>query len=170
MNRKFLAAALTICAVGLVSVPVASSAGNAHFIKHATGASLDGSDLVCKFKETGLASGSVETVTCSATVATTYECVNGGGKNPSASNKSTFVTTVTESGEFSADKNGNIVGTLRLSPPSASDLGFRCPPGQTTTFVSVSYSNVSVTDSTSGATQPVSGTFTYTNPAAPPVR
>lgn len=166
---KLLAAALTICAIGLVSVPVAS-AGNAHFIKHATGASLEGSSLTCTFKEAGLASGSVETVTCSATVATTYECVNGGGKNPSASNKHTFVTTVSKSGTFTADKNGNLVGSLTLSPPSAADLGFSCPPGQTTTFVSVSYSNVIVTDSTSGASLSVPGTFSYTNPLAPPVR
>jgi hypothetical protein len=170
MKRKFFTAALMICAVGLVSVPVAMSAnGSAHFIKNATGASISGSSLTCKFKETGLGSGSVETVTCSATVATTYECVNGGGKNPSAANKKTFVTTVTQSGEFTADKNGNIVGSLTLSPPSASDLGFSCPPGQTTTFVSVSYSNVSVTDSTSGASRSIPGTFSYTNPQAPPV-
>ena len=127
MKRKFLAAALMICAVGLVSVPLAS-AGNAHFIKNATSASISGSNLTCKFKEAGLASGSVETVTCNATVATTYECVNGGGKNPSASNKKTFVTTVSKSGTFTADKNGNIVGSLTLSPPSAASLGFSCPP------------------------------------------
>jgi hypothetical protein len=171
MQRKFLTAALMICAVGLVSVPVASSAtGNAHFIKHATGAGISGSSLTCSFKEAGLASGSVETVTCNATVATTYECVNGGGKNPAASNKKTFVTTVSQSGQFTADKNGNIVGSLTLSPPSASSLGFSCPPGQTTTFVSVSYSGVSVTDNTSGASQSVPGSFSYTNPAAPPIR
>jgi hypothetical protein len=144
--------------------------GNAHFIKNATSGSLSGSTLNVAFKETGLASGSVETLTTSGTAATTYECVNGGGQNPSASNKHTFVTTESVSGTFTADQNGNINGMESLTPPSAASLGFTCPPGQTVTFVGVSYSNVSITDSTSGATIALPGTFSYTNPAAPPVR
>jgi hypothetical protein len=144
--------------------------GSPHFIKNATSASLNGSDLVVHFKEAGLPSGAVETVTVSATEAVTYECVNGGGMNPSASNKHTFVTTVSQSGTFTADKNGNIVGSLSLAPASAASLGFSCPPGQTVTFVSVTYSNVSITDSTSGATTSLKGTFSYTNPDAPAVR
>jgi hypothetical protein len=112
----------------------------------------------------------VETVTCSATQTITYECVNNGGSNPAASNKKTFVTTASRTGNFTADRNGNIVGSLTLEPRSAASLGFSCPPGQTVTLVSVSYSNVRVVDSTSGASIAISGTFTYTNPAAPPVR
>lgn len=148
----------------------ATAAGSAHFIKNATGASLSGSTLTVNFKEAGLASGSVETITTSATAATTYECVNGGGNNPSASNKRSFQTTVSKSGTFTADKNGNLVGTQTLSPPSASSLGFSCPPGQTTTFVSVVYSNITISDATSGATFSVPGTFTFTNPNAPAIR
>src|SRR5207244_5311858 len=140
------------------------ASGNPHFIKNATSASLSGADLVCTFKEAGLASGAVETVSCNATENVTYECVNGGGKNPSASNKHTFATTVSKSGTFTADKNGNIVGSLTLSPASAASLGFSCPPGQTTTFVSVSYSTVSAVDQTSGAAISLSGTFTAPNP------
>ena len=77
---------------------------------------------------------------------------------------------MSQSGKFTADKNGNIVGSLTLSPRSASSVGFSCPPGQTVTLVSVSYSNVRVVDSTSGASIALPGTFTHTNPAAPPVR
>ena len=159
-----LVAALTVTA--FLGAPSAQ-AGNAHFIKNATSASLSGANLVCKFKEAGLQSGSVETVTCSATQSVTYECVNGGGKNPSASNKTTTVTDVSKTGTFTADKNGNLVGTQTLSPPTAAQLGFSCPPGQTTTFVGVTYSDVSVTDTTSGATFSIPGTFSYTNPSAP---
>src|SRR2546423_9952163 len=167
--RKITAVLVSAIAVLAVSAPSAF-AGNAHFIKNASSASLSGSSLTCKFKEAGLESGSVETVTCNATESVTYECVNGGGKNPSASNKHTFVTHASKSGQFNADRNGNIVGSLTLSPASASSLGFSCPPGQTVTLVSVSYSNVSVADSTSGASISIPGTFTYTNPSAPPVR
>jgi hypothetical protein len=77
------------------------------------------------------------TNTSSATASTTYECVNGGGKHPQASNKFTSVTHPTESGQFTADQNGNIEGDLTLSPPTAEDLNFSCPPGQDVTFVGV---------------------------------
>ena len=156
--RKTLKALLLVAAVGVVAVPVAM-AGNAHFIKNATGASLSGNNLVCKFKEAGLESGSVQNVTCSATTATTYACINGGSKNPSAANKRTFNTRTSRTQPFTADKNGNLVGSITLSPPSAASLGFSCPPGQTTTFISVVYSNVVITDQTSGASIAVSGTF-----------
>jgi hypothetical protein len=169
--RKILvlvAVSMTVAAVAAAGASAAS--GSPHFIKNASSASLSGANLVCKFKEAGLASGSVETVSCNATESVAYECVNGGGKNPSASNKHTFATTASKSGTFTADKNGNIVGTLTLSPASASSLGFSCPPGQTVTFVGVTYSNVSVTDVTSGASIALPGTFTFTNRSAPPVR
>jgi hypothetical protein len=164
---------IIVAAFGAVAVVVAigassASAGNAHFIKSATSASLDGSTLVCSFKEAGLASGSVETISCDANALTTYECVNGGGKNPSASNKTTTSSRVGNSGTFGpADQNGNVVGSVRVSPPTAAQLGFSCPPGQTTTFVSVTYSNVTIADHTSGASASIPGTFSYTNPSAP---
>jgi hypothetical protein len=164
--RMSLAAAI----LAALAVATPASAGNPHFIKNATKASLSGANLVCKFKEAGLESGSVETVTCNATQSVVYECVNGGGKNPAASNKKTFATTSSASGQFSADRNGNIVGSLTQSPAGAESLGFSCPPGQRVTFVSVTYSDVSVVDSTSGASLSLPGTFSYTNPSAPPVR
>lgn len=168
LRLRLLAALAALAA--LVVVPVAVGAGNAHFIKSATSATLSGANLVCKLKEAGLAAGSTETVTCTATQTIVYECVNKGGKNPAASNKKTFQTTVSKTGSFTADRSGNIVGSLTLSPASAASLGFSCPSGQTVTLVSVTYSNVTVVDSTSGASISIPGTFTYTNPAAPPVR
>ena len=160
---------LVLAVVGVsaaVAVPSAT-AGNAHFIKSATSASLSGSTLVCTFKEAGLESGSTETVTCSANATTTYECVNGGNKNPSAANKTTTQSAVSGSGKFTADKNGNITGSVTASPPTAADLGFSCPPGQTVTFVSVSYSGVAINDTTSGASLSLGGPFSFTNPSAP---
>ena len=98
---------VSIAAIGMVvGLVVAGSAagaasGNPHFIKNATGVSQSGSSLVINFKEAGLPSGAVETITSSATATTTYECVNGGGHNPSASNKTTTVTQVSKTGTFS---------------------------------------------------------------------
>ena len=167
--RKNLLRLLLLPAALLLAVAVAwpAAAGNPHFIKNATNASLSGADLVVNFKETGLQSGATETVTVTADASTTYECVNGGNKNPSASNKTTTQSEVSESGEFTADRSGNIVGSLTLSPPTAAELGFSCPNGQTVTFVSVTYTNVVITDEDTGATFNLGGPFPATNPDAP---
>jgi hypothetical protein len=166
-KRIFAIIAAIVTALFLFSSPANAASGNPHFIKSATSATLSGSSLTVSFKEAGLSSGAVETVTVTATARTTYECVNNGGKNPSASNKTTTKTELSASGTFTADRSGNITGSLTLTPPSAAALGFSCPSGQTVTFVSVSYSNVAITDTTSGASTTFSGTFTYTNPSAP---
>jgi hypothetical protein len=73
-----------------------------------------------------------------------------------------------KSDNFTAAKNGNVVGSLAVTPLSASDVGFSCPNGQKVTFVSVCYSDVTITDSTSGAMAgPFPGPFCFTNPNAP---
>jgi hypothetical protein len=167
MRKLTLLVALLVVAVAVSAAHAAG--GSPHFIKHDTFASLSGSSLVCNFKEAGIAAGSSETITCSASEAVTYECVNGGGRNPSASNKRTIQTTSSASGDFTADQNGNVAGQLTIAPADPASVGFSCPPGQTVTFVSVTYSNVTLTDTTSGATASLGGTFTYTNPDAPPV-
>jgi len=148
-----------------LSAPVAL-AGNPHWIKNATYDSISGSSLVATFKEAGLPSGATETITLSAHVAITYECVNGGGHNPSASNKTTFQETDSVSGDFTADRNGNVVGSLTLAAPSAASLGFSCPPGQDVTFVSVSYTLVSLTDEDTGISIGLANQ-SYVNPSAP---
>jgi hypothetical protein len=170
MRKLQLAALFAVIGALALSVQIAS-AGNAHFIGSQTGAFVDqtGADagtLVCFFKEAGLESGSVETITCNADASTTYQCVNNGGKNPNASNKTTTQSHVAPTGTFPAAKNGNVVGDLRAAPPTAQQLGFSCPSGQRVEFVSVTYSNISIVDSTSGASQPISGTLSYTNPNA----
>jgi hypothetical protein len=165
--RKHLVGVTAAVAVALAIAPGALAGGSAHFIKSATSASLSGQNLVCQFKEAGLSSGSTETVSCDANELVTYECVNGGGKNPSASNKRAISSSASRSGSFPVDQNGNLTGSLTLAPKSAADLGFSCPGGQTVTLVSVSYSDVQVVDQTSGASASLPGAFTYTNPNAP---
>jgi hypothetical protein len=171
MRRLLIGLAAVFGAAGL-AVPVAL-AGNAHFIGNATTVSISttgatAGDLTCSFKEAGLESGSVETITCDATATVTYECVNGGNHNPSASNKTTTQTQVAPTGQFPASKNGNVVGSLTATVPSATDVGFSCPSGQKVTFVSVTYSGISITDQQSLATLSFGDTtLSYTNPSAP---
>ncbi|WP_353828895.1 hypothetical protein [Agromyces sp. SYSU T0242] len=156
--RKAFAALVAAAALVLVGAASPAMAGNPHFIKNATSASLDGVDLVVQFKEAGLESGSVETVVASADLSATYSCVNGGNHVPADPKKTTVDSRLAASGEFEAGKNGNIVGSLTLVPtPAAQALD--CPPGQTATLISVVWSNVTVEDLDSGAFIALKGTF-----------
>jgi hypothetical protein len=100
------------------------------------------------FKEAGLSNGSIETITLSGTGTADYQCFNNGGKHPRAANKETVSEDSSSTGQFTV-QNGNVTGTLMLQPPGPGD--FSCPSGQTLVGpTSVSYSNVTLTDTTSG--------------------
>jgi hypothetical protein len=127
-----------------------------HFVS--ASATLSGTNLVVSFKEAGLGTNQNINYTASADATATYVCVNKGGANPSASNKTTVSGPVSASGTFNSGKNGNVTASLTLSPPPPpSDFG--CPKGQSQQTAEVSYTNVSIADTTNGITEPIPGTF-----------
>lgn len=157
---------LTTTAASAAAVVLAAGpalAGNAHFIASHTSASASGTSVVVKFKEAGLESGSVETVQVSAHLDATYQCVNGGNHNPDDPKKTTISAEVAESGQFTAGKNGNLVGSLSLSAPAATDV-LDCPNGQKETLTAVSWSDIEIDDLTSGAHLDLPGTFSSGSP------
>jgi hypothetical protein len=141
------------------STPVAPNgpsfaSGSPHFIGSATSCTQVGNNLVCTFKEAGLSAGASEFITVSVFANAGYGCVNGGGTVPSDPKKSVSGN-LTTSGTFTAGKNGNLIGTLTVSPLAASQA-LSCPNGQTATLLSVTYGsagspNATITDQTSGA-------------------
>ena len=58
-------------------------------------------------------------------------------------------------GTFSV-KNGSVNGSLTLTPPATT---LTCPKGQVATLISLSYTDVSITDVTTGITESIPGTF-----------
>jgi hypothetical protein len=153
MKRILLAVCL---AFGLsVAVAMPAQAVSPHFIR-AT-ADLSGANLVVNFKEAGLGTNQLITYVASADSTATYVCVNRGGGNPSASNKTTISGPVSATGTFNSGKNGQVTASLTLNPPGPGT--FSCPPGQSREIAQVSYTNVAVTDTTNGITEPVEGTF-----------
>ena len=126
-----------------------------HFIS-ATGTLNGDGTLTVKFKEAGLGTNQNITYTLTADATATYVCVNNGGSNPSAQNKTTVAGPVSATGTFSSGKNGNVVASLTVSPPP-SDIS--CPKGQNLQLASVSYTNVTLTDTTNGIPAPIPGTF-----------
>ncbi len=150
MNTRRILSILAAFFAAMLFTTTAAYAGNAHFIASGTSASTSGTSLVVKFKEAGLESGSVETVQVSAHLYAVYQCINGGGHNPSDPKKATIDSSVSTSGTFEAGKNGNLTGSLSVSAPSAGSV-LSCPGGQKATLISVDWSNVVIDDLTSGA-------------------
>lgn len=152
--RRLLIALIAACGL-LLGAAGAANAANPHFIR-AT-AELSGTDLIVSFKEAGLGDNQLIAYEASADATATYVCVNNGGANPSARNKTTVSGPVAATGEFSSGKNGQITESLTLMPPGPG--GFSCPPGQSLELAEVSYTNVSITDLTNGITESIGGTF-----------
>jgi hypothetical protein len=154
MRKIGIIAVLSLMALALAAVPALAASpltGSPHFIKSATNASVDQSGvLTVNFKEAGLSNGSTETITLSGTGTADYQCFNNGGKHPRAANKETVSSFSSSTGDFQV-KNGSVIGSLTLQPPGPGS--FSCPAGQTLVGpTNVSYSNVTLTDTTSGQT------------------
>ena len=152
--RRMLMFLAAVCLTGALAAPVAVAV-SPHFIRADATLNADGT-LTVSFKEAGLGTNQLITYVASADATATYVCVNNGGGNPSAQNKTTVAGPVSATGMFNSGKNGQVTDSLTISPPP-SDIS--CPPGQSLQLAQVSYSNVSVTDSTNGVTEPVAGSF-----------
>jgi hypothetical protein len=136
MKRSFAIAVLTAAIAASTAL-----AGSAHFINNAFSVSRSGNTLTVSGKEAGLGDEPQIHVELSATAL----CINGGGKNPKATNK----TSVTAAGDFPV-QNGKadftLSGTATFQPS--------CSPPMT-----VQFTDVSVTDTTNGLTHSFPGTF-----------
>jgi hypothetical protein len=153
MRRIFFVLA-AVFATAAIAVP-AATAVSPHFISASATLNADGT-LTGKFKEAGLGTNQNINYVLSADGTATWVCVNKGGSNPSAQNKTTVNGPVSASGTFNSGKNGNVNGSLTLSPPP-SDIS--CPNGQSLQLASASYTNVVITDTTNNISEPIPGTF-----------
>jgi len=157
MRRRLLfILALPLMLLGMVMTAPAALAISPHFIN--ASANLSGTNLVVSFKEAGLGTNQLINYTASANATATYVCVNRGGSNPSASNKTSVSGPVSASGTFSSGKNGNVTASLTVSPPAPPST-FSCPKGQSQEIAEVTYTNVAITDTTNGVTEAIPGTF-----------
>jgi hypothetical protein len=119
-------------------------ADSPHFVR-ASGQFSD-TNLVVSFKEAGLGTNQNIDYVLNADATVVYVCVNRGGANPSAQNKTTVSGPVSASGTFSSGKNGQVTASLTLTPPGPGT--FSCPRGQSLEIAQVIYSDVVLTDTT----------------------
>jgi hypothetical protein len=149
-----VAAALVMSLALMAMMATAAFAQNEHFIRASGSLNNDGS-LTVSFKEAGLGTNQNIDYALTADATATYVCVNRGGANPSAQNKTTVAGPVIATGTFNSGKNGQVTASLTVSPPP-SDIS--CPPGQSLELASVTYTNVTLTDVTNGISVEL-GTF-----------
>ena len=141
--KRFL---LALCAPLFIVLAIATpaQAQNEHFVRASGSLNANGS-LTVNFKEAGLGTNQLIDYALTADATATYVCVNRGGANPSAQNKTTVAGPVIATGTFNSGKNGQVTASLTVSPPP-SDIS--CPSGQSLELASVSYINVVLTDTT----------------------
>jgi hypothetical protein len=153
--RKPLRLTLVVTAVVVATTAFAAPAmaTSPHFNK--ASATRSGNNLVVSWKESGLGDNLNIDYTASATATRVDSCVNGGQNVPSDPKKTTTQSPVSANGTFSV-KNGTVNGSLTLTPPATT---LSCPPGQRATLISLTYTNVSISDDTNGISQSIPGTF-----------
>lgn len=123
-------------------------AQNPHFVGRVT-ATLDGADVVVRWKEAGLGDNQLIDYEASAFATAEYVCVNNGGQCPNAANKQQVQGPVTAEGTFASGKNGQITASLTIQAPQATPF---CPAGQTEVLAFVTYTNIQITDLTNDVT------------------
>jgi hypothetical protein len=141
--------ALPMMLAAFVMAAPAALAVSPHFINASGTLNADGT-LTANFKEAGLGTNQNIPYALTADGTATYVCVNKGGANPSAQNKTTVNGPVSATGTFNSGKNGNVTASLTVSPPP-SDI--TCPSGQRLELASVSYTNVTLTDTTNNISE-----------------
>jgi hypothetical protein len=147
MRRMVLSLLAAVAILSLSSTTVLGTSG-AHFFK-ATASVSDSGALVVTFDEAGVGQQQVNYVV-TADASATYACINGGGNHPKAANKATFNGPVSSPTIGFQPENGRVKGSISVGPLGSGS--FSCPSGQTLVLASVSYSNITLTDTTNNVT------------------
>jgi hypothetical protein len=146
MKRQILSVLVGIALIGVLAAPGAW-ADNPHFI-NATVSIQDNGNLLCSFKEAGLGTGPVNIQCAAENADALYFCINKGGNHPAAQNKETVSSPVGGIQLFTPSGSGQITGSISVAPPGPGS--FTCPGGQSLFLVEVTYTNVTLSDITSG--------------------
>jgi hypothetical protein len=137
MRRIIIGFAVLAAALSLTAVAFAG----ANFKSSSFSVNTQG-QLACSFDVSGLGNVSSTQGSCTATSTAVYQCINNGGKNPAAGNKST------SKGETGTQvtvpvHNGRTQGSITVDPAGAGS--FTCPSGQKLYLVSACYSDITLT-------------------------
>jgi hypothetical protein len=124
---------------------------NAHFVSGGTSSSVSATTgtLTVNFHESGLGANETVNITLSGDAHAVYQWFNHGGNKPQGE-PFNVDQTFAVSGTFTSDQNGQIDGTLSVNPPSVDVFLATNHAANWIPVLSVSYTNVVVTDTTNG--------------------
>jgi hypothetical protein len=146
LGMAFASAALLVVAL---QGPALATSG-AHFFS-ATDTINSAGGLVVSWDEAGVGQQQVNYLLNVATATATYACINTGGNHPKAANKETVSGALNlPLGPFSPINGRVIASSPPVGPISAG--AFTCPSGQTLVLAQVTYSGITLTDTTNNVT------------------
>jgi hypothetical protein len=148
--RRLLTVGVAFAAALLMLTAAAFATSGAHFFNVSSSVN-DAGSLVVSYDEAGVGNNTVNYIT---NASATYACINGGGNHPKAANKETVSGGLSVG--FSRDPtNGRVTGAT--SPPIGPQPkgAFDCPSGQTLVLASVSYTGITLTDTTNNVSTSV---------------
>ena len=152
-SLKAIVVAIAVAVAALAFTSTAGATSGAHFFNVTSTVNADGALLV-NYDESGVGNATVNYTIHIDNASAVYACINGGGNHPKAANKETVSGGLTVG--FSIDpKNGRVTGAT--SPPiGPQPVGaFSCPSGQALVLASVSYTGITLTDTTNGVSTAV---------------
>ncbi len=151
--RRLLTVGVAFATAGILLTAAAFATSGAHFFNVSSSVNDNGA-LVVSYDEAGVGNATVDYTIHIDTASAVYACINGGGNHPKAANKETVSGGLTVG--FSKDPtNGRVTGAT--SPPiGPQPVGsFACPSGQTLVLASVSYTGITLTDTTNNVSTAV---------------
>ena len=146
MKRLSILTCTMIALAGFMAITV--FAQNAHFMRCSSSVDASG-NLSVSFRIAGLGAGASDTITATTTATATWGCLNGGQQCPNAANKFTSSEQLSGDLTVTAGHNGSASGTISLRPARPTNF---CPHGQTMVLISVTYSDVTLTNSATSDT------------------
>ena len=151
--RRLLTVGMSFAVAGVMLTSAAFATSGAHFFNVSSSVNDNGS-LIVSYDEAGVGNQTVNYTIHIDNATAVYACINGGGNHPKAANKETVSSALTVG--FSRDPtNGRVTGAT--SPPIGPQPkgSFDCPSGQTLVLASVSYTGITLTDTTNNVSTSV---------------
>jgi hypothetical protein len=138
--KRMLFALAAVFATAALAAP-AAFADSPHFLSASATVNSSG-NLTATFKEAGLGNNATTAgITLTADATADYQCFNNGGNHPNAGNKETVSGPVSSTGTFDV-RHGSTSGSITVGAPGPG--AFSCPNGQTLHLITVTYTNVTL--------------------------
>jgi hypothetical protein len=130
---------------------------NAHFIGDASASVSATGALTVSWKEAGLGDNVNVDYTITADASGQFQYFNKGGNKPQGQPFQFGPITVSASGTFASGKNGNITASLTVAAPAPTQEVLDAQTSANWVLMeTVTYSNITLTDTTNGVTATVS--------------